>query len=238
MLQADSVHFDDVLMSDTRKTERDNYLRNFVQNAPCKCRLPTTMGVCWASIASRCFQKRKFGAFMSCAFLCRSCRQHKWLLHDVDNVAHLVRPRSLLLLHRSKTPAWCGTSGRAGNPFKVCSKGLQRYPKEKNVWLVQVLCLDSMQNTVWVMGFSIEIVLLITVVARKLVDKCRLFSLLVLPSFCTAVLLTRQVADKITNYSHRDHMIIWSYDQPVVQFWMTNKERQMVVFIRESNSQS
>ena len=46
MLQADSVHFDDVLMSDTRKTERDNYLRNFVQNAPCKCRLPTTMGVC------------------------------------------------------------------------------------------------------------------------------------------------------------------------------------------------
>ena len=58
-----------------------------------------------------------------------------------------------------------------------------------------------MQNTVWVMGCSIEIVLLITAVARKLVDKSRLFSVLVLPSFCTAVLLTRQVADKIAKYS-------------------------------------
>ena len=93
MLQADSVHFDDVLMSDTRKTERDNFLRNFVQNAPCKCRLPTTMGVCWASIASRCFQKCKIGAFMSCAFFCRSCRQHKWLLlnvHDADSLSRTL----------------------------------------------------------------------------------------------------------------------------------------------------
>ena len=100
MLQADSVHFDDVLMPDTRKTERENYLRKFVQIFSLAKKRSMQM-----SVASRdgclfsfnrikmIFKNCKIVTFTSCAFFCRSCRQHKWLLlnvHDVDSLSRTL----------------------------------------------------------------------------------------------------------------------------------------------------
>ena len=90
MLQADSVHFDDVLTQDTPKTERGNYLQNFIQIFSLAKKRSMQMSISSRNGFLLSFNRIKMTCkdcnmvtFTSCAFFCRSCRQHKWLLLNV-----------------------------------------------------------------------------------------------------------------------------------------------------------